>query len=83
MASTKAAVRNVVVTVDDEHLAHIAQVAKQLREKGMTVTSLMASLGLISGSVSAGATDLRRVPGVVSVEDEPHFQLAPPEAEVQ
>lgn len=75
--------RNFVVTVDDEHLPRIAQVADQLRAKGMTVESMMVTLGLISGSACVGTTEFCHVPGVMTVEEQPQFELPPSDADVQ
>ncbi len=75
--------RNFVVTVDDEHLPKIAQVADQLRAKGMTVESMMVTLGLISGTACGGTADFCHVPGVMTVEEQPQFDLPPSDAEVQ
>lgn len=75
--------RSIVVTVDDERMPKIAEVAEQLRSRGVQVDSVMEATGIITGSTDAHSADLRSIPGVMSVEDQPHFQLPPPDSSVQ
>lgn len=59
----------VVVTVNDQHLATIQTVANALRSAGMTVTNVMPTTGVITGEVSkANLSSLTSVPGVDAVE---------------
>ncbi len=74
----------VTVTVDDDHLNKIEQVAAELRGNGMQVDQVLNEVGVISGSVP---DDRRRVLGTVtgvgSIEDATTFQLPPPDSPVQ
>jgi hypothetical protein len=61
----------VIITVDDEHLGQIDNVASELRSAGVTVTNVMNTVGIISGEVSEGALEaVRAVSGVKAVEPE-------------
>lgn len=72
-----------VVTVDDDHVSKINEVAQELRAKGMDVESVMEATGMISGSYSKSASGLEKIPGVLSVEEPPQIQLPPPGSPVQ
>jgi hypothetical protein len=72
------------VTVDDEHLARIDDVAVELRANGMQVDQVLDGLGVISGSVPEDRQQsLQDVAGVKSVEASHDFQIPPPDAPVQ
>ena len=81
--STQKPSRSVVVTVDDDHLPKIAEVAEQLRSRGVQVDSVMEATGMISGSTGLEKAELERIPGVVSVEEPAQFQLPPPNSSIQ
>lgn len=72
---------NVTVTVDDEHVAAIEEVAERLRERGMRVDQVLAS-GFVIGSVQ-DVELLRGVTGVESVTMEERVDLGPPDQEIQ
>ena len=75
---------SISVTVDDEHLARIGDVAADLRANGMQVDQVLGGLGVISGSVPEDRQQsLQNVAGVTSVEASNHFQIPPPDAPVQ
>jgi hypothetical protein len=70
----------IIVTVADEKLAAIDGLAEQLRAQGMTISQVLPTIGVISGSVSAARlAALRKVAGVLSVEVETQAVLPPPE----
>jgi hypothetical protein len=77
----------VTVTVDDAHLGTIGQVAQALQDRGMQVEEVLDAVGVITGVVpDAGPqamADIRGIEGVVSVDAELHYQLPPPDAEIQ
>jgi hypothetical protein len=74
----------ITVTIADDHLGRATEVADQLRAAGMTVEQVLGTVGIITGSVEAGQrASLQAVPGVVAVEEETTFQIAPPDAEIQ
>jgi hypothetical protein len=74
----------VTVTVHDDQLAHIDELADQLRAAGMRVDQVLHPVGVITGSVpSTRRAMIEAVPGVAAVEDETTFQLPPPDAEIQ
>ena len=75
---------SISVTVDDEHLARIGDVAAGLRANGMQVDQVLDQLGVISGSAPEDRQQsLQAVAGVKSVEASHHFQIPPPDAPVQ
>jgi hypothetical protein len=70
----------VTVTVDDDHLAAIGEVAENLRRHGLVVDAVHEAVGVISGSVDGGQKDsLAHVDGVASVDQEIDVQLPPPD----
>ena len=72
----------VSVTIDDEHLDTIDEVAEALRERGMQVEQVLPSVGIVTGSVQDVAA-LNSVPGVVSVDLEEGIDIGPPDQEIQ
>ena len=72
----------ITVTLSDD--ADAEAVAEQLRAAGTSVDQILGAAGIITGSVAAGQREsLTDVPGVVSVEVEQTYQIAPPDAEIQ
>ena len=72
----------VSVTVDDEHLDTIDEVAEGLRERGLQVEQVLPSVGIVTGTVQDVAA-LNSVPGVVSVDLEEGIDIGPPDQEIQ
>lgn len=72
----------VTVTVDEEHLATIDQVADQLRECGMEVDQVLGNIGMVIGTVR-DPDALRNVAGILTVDREEHKGVAPPDQEIQ
>ena len=74
----------VSVTVDDGHLSALDGVVAGLRARGMQVDQVLDGIGVITGSVPAGAAAaLTGVAGVVSVDEQLVHRLPPPDAPVQ
>ncbi len=77
----------VTVTVDDAHLESIGQVAQALRDRGMQVEEVLDAVGVITGVLPDTGpqtlADVQAVEGVASVDAELHYQLPPPDAEIQ
>jgi hypothetical protein len=74
----------ITVTVQDEHLADIDQLAERLRCAGMHIEQIMRPIGIITGSVApAQRHSITTMPGVAAIEDEMTCQLPPPDSEVQ
>lgn len=70
----------VTVTVDDDHLTVIGEVADNLRRHGLAVDAVHEAVGVISGSVDVGQQEaLAHVDGVESVDAEMDVQLPPPD----
>ncbi len=75
---------HITVTVDQEHLRVIGDVASVLRTKGMQVEQVLDTIGIITGSLPEGRRpDLESAEGVESVDEQRDFQLAPPESGIQ
>lgn len=71
--------KSVVVTVADDALDSIQDVARRLTAKGLKVERVLPVTGVISGSCASNCvSSLRRVEGVLSVEDEAVADLPPP-----
>ncbi|MBW3614164.1 MAG: ketohydroxyglutarate aldolase [Actinobacteria bacterium] len=74
----------ITVTVAEDHLDMVENLAAQLRAAGMSVHQVLSTVGIITGSVDSTARDsIGAVDGVAAVEEETSFQLPPPDAEVQ
>lgn len=74
----------VTITVDDDHLDGLEEVAGALRAQGMEVAQVLGIMGLITGSVPDDRREtLAAVEGVASVHDELTHQLPPPDAPIQ
>lgn len=75
--------RSVTVTLSDEHLPSIERVASKLRAKGMKVDSILEKTGQITGTYSKHPSLLKKVTGVLDAEEQPVFQLPPPDSDIQ
>jgi hypothetical protein len=74
----------VVVSVTDDHLASIRQVAGELARAGMIVEQTLAETGVITGRAPRSALEaLAALPGVAAVEPAGSFQLPPSDAPIQ
>jgi hypothetical protein len=75
----------VIVTVDDEHVGAVADVAARLRECGMDVDEVLEATGQITGSIAEEQeSTLRVLDGVMAVDrDATTFQLPPPDSDLQ
>lgn len=74
---------NINVTVHQEYLATIADVADALRARGMQVEQVL-EMGFITGSApNDSLQDLKSVSGVQSVDEELSYQLPPPDEDIQ
>jgi hypothetical protein len=74
----------IVVTVTDEMLERIDQVADGLKARGMKVERILPMTGVISGSwASQDRSALHEVGGVLSVEDEVTAELPDPDSPLQ
>jgi hypothetical protein len=77
-------IKEIIVTVGDDALNNIHQLADQLAAKGMKVDRVMPVTGVIAGSCAATKMpDLEKVDGVTSVEEEVVASLSPPGSNVQ
>src|SRR5262249_45661037 len=76
--------KSIIVTVADDALKDIHQVADHLKARGMTVHRVMPVTGVIAGSIAPSKLSaLAKVQGVSSVEEEASVQLPPPGSDVQ
>ncbi|MDP9177625.1 MAG: hypothetical protein M3O61_08100 [Gemmatimonadota bacterium] len=74
----------IIVTVADAKLKNIQQVADQLTAEGMQVRRVLPITGVISGLyTSVNLSDLEKVDGVMSVEEEVSAQLPPADSTLQ
>ncbi len=75
---------SITVTVDDDHVGRIDDLANQLRAAGMQVHQVLGVVGIITGAVTDAARPaIAQVPGVASVENQQGFQLPPPDSDIQ
>ncbi|NET38507.1 MAG: ketohydroxyglutarate aldolase [Cyanothece sp. SIO1E1] len=73
-----------LVSIDDEHLEQILDVIQDLQAAGMQVDQIMDKLGIVTGSCDSTKVDaLSQVAGVLEVEPEQGYQIAPPDSDIQ
>lgn len=71
--------KSIIVTVADDALKNIDELAAKLTAKGMKVDRVLPVTGVISGScASAKMGELENVHGVTSVEEEAAAEIPPP-----
>jgi hypothetical protein len=70
----------VTVTVDDDHLGVIEELAERLRVAGMDVEQVLGPVGVITGSAPLGWEAFADLDGVAGVEPQRTMRLPPPEA---
>jgi hypothetical protein len=69
----------IIVTVADDALKNIHELATKLTAKGMHVDRILPITGIISGScTSTKMGELENIDGVMSVEEEASAELPPP-----
>lgn len=74
----------VVVSVSEDHLERLDEIAGRLRAHGLRVDQTLTSLGTVTGRIAPSKiVDLEGVDGVASVERERVVQLPPPDSPVQ
>jgi hypothetical protein len=74
----------IIVTVADDALKNINELAAQLTAKGMKVDRVLPITGIISGScASTKMGELENVDGVTSVEEEASAEIPPPGSTLQ
>lgn len=74
----------IIVTVADDAVKNIHKLADKLTAKGMKVDRVLPITGVISGSVApAKISTLKKVDGVMSLEEEVTAELPPPDSPVQ
>ncbi|GAB4158913.1 MAG: hypothetical protein Fur0046_38420 [Cyanobacteria bacterium J069] len=75
---------HVTVSVADDHLDRLLEVADDLQKHGMTVEQIMDQVGIVTGSCApAHLSALRQVSGVEHVESAHTFHLSPPNSKIQ
>lgn len=75
---------HVLVSVADEALADMSVVVDALRHAGLSVTEVLPSVGVVTGTVDSDRMpSLSAVPGVLAVEPDRTIQLPPPDSPVQ
>jgi hypothetical protein len=74
----------IVISVAEDHLPRIREVAARLRAAGMDVKDVLAEAGVISGSAEPSLLPaLSRVEGVEAAEPSREIRIAPPDSDVQ
>ena len=76
--------QSIIVTVADEAIKNITELADKLAAKGMKVDRVMPITGVIVGSAPPKKLpSLKKMAGVLSVEKEVSAELPPPDSPVQ
>ena len=76
------ALKSVIVTITDEAMDRIEEVAGKLKSKGLLIDRVLPRVGTISGKAK-NPNALEKVRGVMSVEEEYTSELPPAGADVQ
>jgi hypothetical protein len=75
---------DVLVSLSDEHVPAIDEVAGKLRDAGMEVQRSLPEIGTITGRVDPSKLkSLGDVEGVAALEEARSFEIAPPDSDVQ
>jgi hypothetical protein len=76
---------NVLVSIADEYMDRLSEVARRCEDAGMKVDQKYENIGVLTGFVdSPEQVDLlRKVEGVSHVEESRRVQIAPPDSPVQ
>jgi hypothetical protein len=75
---------DVLVSLSDDHLPEIDEVASKLEDAGLEVGRALPEIGTITGRVAASKfSGLGKVEGVAALERAGGFQIAPPDSDVQ
>jgi hypothetical protein len=76
--------KHLLVTIDDASQAKMDKVVANLKKAGLTNIQQMKSIGIVSGEAAPSKIEaLKKVPGVVAVEESSWIQLPPPDAPIQ
>ncbi len=76
--------KSIIVTVSDDALQNIHQIAAKLGAKGMKVDRILPVTGVIAGSSPPSKMPaLQKIEGILSVEEEVTTELPPPDSPVQ
>ena len=73
----------ITITVDDCHITEIRAISQQLQKVGVQVDSVMETIGVISASTDIDNSMIEKIPGILYVENQYHFQLPHPDSPLQ
>ena len=75
----------VIITVAEDRRAKLKQIASELQNKGLEISSEpLENLGIITGLAEEKSIEqLKNVNGVTAVEPTMPVQIAPPESDIQ
>ena len=75
---------DIVVTVSEDYLGRMDDVAEALRENGMQIREVLPAVGVIYGSLPGDESNsLEALAGVQAVTDSTSVQLPPPDSPIQ
>src|SRR4051812_9474325 len=78
---------SLVVSVKDDHLDQIDEIAKKLEKEGYQIEHVMKMTGGIalqgSGDPEENSERIKKISGVDAVERSVGYQIKPPESEIQ
>lgn len=84
MTKNQAKIKSLIITVTDESLPRIEQLANRLGKKGLKVERVLPVTGVITGSCpEAKVPALKKESGVLGIEEENTAYLPPPDSAVQ
>jgi hypothetical protein len=73
-----------IVTLSDDHVHRIGAIAESLAKKGLKISHVLESSGIISGTAKASTfEDLRKTKGVAALEISGEVSVPSPGSEIQ
>ncbi|MGH3432980.1 MAG: hypothetical protein ACRDQB_09115, partial [Thermocrispum sp.] len=76
--------RQVLISVDTDEPDQLSDIAARLSAAGLDVAAVHDAISVITGTVDEDAiTALQQIPGVLDVERQRSYRIAPPGSDVQ
>ena len=75
--------KDIVITIAEQHIPETSAIAGKMRTQGVELTGVH-DFGVITGTVEESAIpELRRLPGIATLDLDQPVQLPPPGCDVQ
>ncbi len=75
---------NVIVTIGEEYKDNLVPVTEELTKCGMSISQVMSNIGVVAGSIANENIHIvKQIQGVMQVEEDRAYQIAPPDSVIQ